>query len=186
MEVEVTEFYTPALVLTRTIKNDSDAQLVIYTKELGKISALIKSVRKPVSKLSGHLVVGRLADVRIIDKGAFQVVDALSRYPRCQQEDIIQFLHFLDVMTPYNQPDGRLWHAVEHIVRACQFAPAVYGHLLVVMGFAPPLGGGKLVCQNCSRAERQVAYFYMPDIMFLCSQCLRDAGAQENEVVKIA
>ncbi|MFA5375062.1 MAG: DNA repair protein RecO [Dehalococcoidia bacterium] len=48
-------YKTEAIVLKRIILGEADKILVLYTPNLGKISAIAKGSRRPKSKLSGHL-----------------------------------------------------------------------------------------------------------------------------------
>ena len=48
-------YKTEAIVLKRIILGEADKILVLYTPNLGKISAIAKGSRRPKSKLAGHL-----------------------------------------------------------------------------------------------------------------------------------
>jgi DNA repair protein RecO (recombination protein O) len=48
-------YQTPAIVIKKTKLGEADRILTLYTPELGKIQGVAKAVRKPKSKLSGHL-----------------------------------------------------------------------------------------------------------------------------------
>ncbi len=48
-------YQTPAIVIKKTKLGEADRILTFYTPELGKIQGVAKAVRKPKSKLSGHL-----------------------------------------------------------------------------------------------------------------------------------
>jgi len=48
-------YQTPAIVIKKTKLGEADRILTLYTPELGKIQGVAKAVRKPRSKLSGHL-----------------------------------------------------------------------------------------------------------------------------------
>jgi DNA repair protein RecO (recombination protein O) len=51
---------TPGIILKRVEYGEADRILTIYTRELGKISAIAKGSRKPTSRKSGHLEVGNI------------------------------------------------------------------------------------------------------------------------------
>jgi recombinational DNA repair protein (RecF pathway) len=183
----MTEHYTPAVVLSRAPRNESDLAVALYTKKLGRVNAVVKGARKITSKLSGHLQPGSLVDARIIDKGSFQLVDVLSRGKLCPPSaDFIRFLNFMDDMTPYTQPDMHLWHILEVVLKRCQPVPSVYRQVLETMGFLGAGPDSTPLCQNCERPDAQVAYFYAPDIMFLCSKCVLDSKVDQDETVPIA
>ncbi len=48
-------YQTPAIVIKKTKLGEADRILTFYTPKLGKIQGVAKAVRKPKSKLSGHL-----------------------------------------------------------------------------------------------------------------------------------
>ena len=74
----MTEYFTKGLIMMRDEKGEFDEAVIVYTKDLGKISATVRSVRRIRSKLSAHLGIGTIANLRIIKKNSFQIVDALS------------------------------------------------------------------------------------------------------------
>ncbi|MDD5710917.1 MAG: recombination protein O N-terminal domain-containing protein [Candidatus Colwellbacteria bacterium] len=180
------ERYTPILVLRRENKGNQDLLFTLYTKDLGKIKAIAKSARKITSKLAGHLTQGRIIKARIIDKGSFQLLDVLSGGGKCTNLEVIKFLHFLDSMTPYNQPDPHLWHIAKEVVGRCQVGPVVYRELLSIMGFVSPFPSVLPACAWCKRRERSPAtLFYTPDLVFLCSNCGAGVKIDEDELFPI-
>jgi len=182
---KVNEYYTPALVLRAIPRNDKDAQFVLYTKELGKIYATAKSVRKITSKLAGHLKIGSLIDARIINRGgSFQLIDALARSAPCKDLGVLRFLSFLDSTIPQREVDQRLWYTVREVTESCRISAPIYRYLLQLMGFAKS-GEETLVCQGCRRGD-QVVYFYPTDIIFLCSNCLLRVRIDINEAVPVS
>jgi DNA repair protein RecO (recombination protein O) len=48
-------YQTPAIIIKKTRLGEADRILTLYTPELGKIQGIAKAVRRPKSKLSGHL-----------------------------------------------------------------------------------------------------------------------------------
>lgn len=179
------ERYTPALTLRKEHKNEKDILYILYTKELGKIMAVAKSARRITSKVAGHLTLGRIAGVRVIDKGSFQLLDALSDSGQCEHPEIIRFLRFLDDMTPYDQPDLHIWHVAAEVIRRCRITPIVYRELLSIMGFAPPRPLALPVCARCKKDQPPIAAFYIPDLVFLCSNCSTDDRIDKNDLVQV-
>ncbi|MFH1694181.1 MAG: recombination protein O N-terminal domain-containing protein [Patescibacteria group bacterium] len=180
------EEYTQAFVLRKDVRNDKDSLYILYTQKLGKVSAIAKSARKVTSKLSGHLSPGRLVDVRLIDKGSFQLLDGLSRGNKCRELEVLRFLNFIESMTPYNQPDSHVWHIAKEVLERCQIEPVVYRELVGVMGFAPIQKGEALTCAKCKKKGAQVNHFYIPDIVLLCSNCVTGVRIDTNDLVKIS
>jgi recombinational DNA repair protein (RecF pathway) len=185
MIVIMAERYTSALVLNRENKNHQDILFTLYTKDLGKIRAIAKSARKITSKLTGHLTQGRVVDIRIIDKGSFQLLDSLSSGDRCTNREVLKLLHFLESMTPYNQPDLHVWHIAKEVVNRCEMGPVVYGELLRVMGFAPSSTSAFPTCARCREKRSRATLFYVPELVFLCSNCGTDVKIDEDDLVEV-
>ena len=156
------EYYTKALVLGRTPRGDIDGTLTLYTKELGRVSAKAKSLRKLTSKLSGHLIPGRLANVRIVEMGGDtkQVVDALSLPSKASQE-FLKFLDFIRQMAPIGMPDLHLWHELERAAIRGTIDKDTYKRIISIMGY----DAKNAICDNCGSVK--IAYFVPRDIMFL-------------------
>lgn len=173
------EYYTKALVLGRAGRGDLDGTLTLYTKELGRVSARVKSLRKLTSKLSGHLTPGRLANVRIVEMGGDtkQVVDALS-LPSKTSLEFLKFLDFIRQMAPIGLPDLHLWHELEQAATNGT-GEGIYKKIISIMGY----DAKNAICDNCSSVK--IAYFVPRDIMFLCSGCLKDSRLKEDEVFSI-
>ncbi len=174
----MTEHYTKAIVLGREPRNEFDETISLYTKKLGKISAISKSIRKITSKLSGHLVKGNLVDVRVLDNDSFQIIDALSDKVASSQE-FFRLLGFIEKMTPYAEPDLSIWYELERACKTQNFGNSTYRKILQASGFDPEFAK----CDNCG--DNKIAYFNPPDIMFLCSECLNKSFINRNEVFAI-
>ncbi|MBI2013313.1 MAG: recombination protein O N-terminal domain-containing protein [Candidatus Colwellbacteria bacterium] len=178
------EYFTRAVVLNRTHKKESDANLVLYTRDFGKISASAKGLLNIHSKLAGHLDVGDIVDVRLTKKENFQVLDALAQKLEVSRE-IMQFLDFIESMTPYHNPDLRLWHAIEFVLTNRLLCSSgippqkVYRRFLEILGLGPKFAK----CADCGKA--QVVYFSATDIMFLCSDAPGKFSINAEKLVKI-
>lgn len=174
------EYYTKALVLGRASRGDLDGTLTLYTKELGRVSAKVKSLRKLTSKLSGHLTPGRLANVRIVEMGGNtkQVVDALS-LPSKTSPEFLKFLDFIRELSPIGMPDLHLWHELEQAAINGAGGKDTYRRIISIMGY----DARNAICDNCGSVK--IAYFVPRDIMFLCSRCLNDSPLKEDEVFSI-
>ena len=179
----MSEYYTEGVILNHVPRNEKDTALTIYTKELGKITAISKSIRKITSKLAGHLRVGSIANLRVIDAGSFQVVDALAISNPIRSAEIFAFLKFIDDMTPQNQSDLRLWYTVREIVESGKISEKVYRYIIELMGFA---SSSEILCKRCRRGGDRVAYFYSADIIFLCTDCILSLPININEAIKIS
>lgn len=174
------EHYTKSLVLHREPKGEVDEVFTLYTRDLGKIHAKAKSIRRITSKLSGHLTPGSFNKIRIIENNGsgFQVIDALSD-GTFKHDELHKFLDFLDKMTPEREPDDELWCYIESIIDLGELRGMEYRRLLEIMGFGPKFAK----CVNCGRKE--IDYFMPSDVIFLCDKSFADLKINEEEVVKI-
>ncbi len=180
------EYYTPALVLGFNPRNDKDAQIILYTKDLGKVHALAKSIRKITSKLAGHLKIGTMTNVRLIDiGGSYQLIDGLALGKPHGGGEQLRLAAFLEEVVPQGQPDVQMWYTVSEIFGRGMITPRIYRYLLQLMGFVR--GGEDVpICQGCKGEESKVVYFYAPDIIFLCSDCLFRVRIDVNETVPVS
>jgi DNA repair protein RecO len=60
------EYHTLAIVVKKELINETDANVVLYTKELGKLEIIAKGVKKLLSKFGGHLEPLNLIEATII------------------------------------------------------------------------------------------------------------------------
>ena len=173
------EHYTEGIVLDRNPRGEMDAIVTLYTKDLGKVSALTKSIRKITSKLSGHLMPGNRVRLRIVERNSVQAIDALSEKPESDMREFLPFLHFLNEVLPHGEADLNLWHRTNGIIEKCNFKPETYRYILELLGFGPD----EAVCGSCG--ENEIAHFSMPDIMFLCSRCRDRSRIPDDEIINI-
>ena len=173
------EHYTEGIVLDRNPRGEMDGSVTIYTKDLGKVTANTKSIRKITSKLSGHLMPGNVVRLRIVENKNIQAIDALSQKSKCDMAELLPFLHFLNEIIPHGEEDKNFWHLINGIIEECHFEPETYRYILGISGF----GTGDGVCGNCKRSE--IAHFSMPDIMFLCTNCVESSRLSTDETIQI-
>ncbi len=179
----MTEYFTEAIVLDRIPRGETDELLTLYTRSLGKITAGTKSSRAPLSKLSGHLNVGRFIRARIIRTSRFQLVDAMSENTDFNSETL-GFVKFIDQMTSGEAPDPHLWQGIEFVIRNKRqpeddYMRKVYRRFLDILGFGPKFAK----CDDCG--DNKIAYFLPSDIIFLCADSLSKRGLNEKEIVCI-
>ena len=72
------EYSTEGVVLDRVSSREADLRVTLYTRDLGKIIAKVKSGRAITSKLAPHLEPLNFVRLRIIEKNGFQVVVQIS------------------------------------------------------------------------------------------------------------
>jgi len=172
------EHYTKALILSQENSGDNDRRIHMFTEELGKVSAKAKSVRKIISKLAGHLEPLSFSDVRLIEKGSFQVVDALSFEKAPKNKENAEFLDFLKDMTFELQPDRMLWAEIKKIFfRKDAEEKIPYRKILKIIGFDPKFARC-YACQN-----KDIAAFSKAEQDFLCEK--HSLKVPRNEIVLI-
>lgn len=174
------EHYTKAIVLAREPKGELDAVVTLYTKDLGKVIAKVKSIRRITSKLSGHLTPGSLAKIRIVERNGngHQLVDALSSKTKVTL-DLLRLLDFVDKITPRGVPDFHLWHEAESAISKNSVTKGIYHRLISIAGY--DIKGAS--CDNCG--SHQIAYFVPHDIIFLCGRCFSGSRLKEDEAFPI-
>lgn len=78
------EHFTSAIVLSRRDVREHDRLVSLYTEHLGKITALARGVRRPTSKMVGHLEPFALISVKMVqsrDSYTISNVETTKRYP---------------------------------------------------------------------------------------------------------
>ena len=64
------EHFTEALVLDKEILGELDYRVFLYTQQLGKIAAKVRSGRRITSKLAPHLEPLNFIQARLIEKNS--------------------------------------------------------------------------------------------------------------------
>lgn len=161
------EHIVHAFVLGRTPHKEHDRTVDLYTKELGRVCALARGLRKITSKLAGHLQPLSFAQVRLVEKNSFQVVDAKERAALPSSPRAVALAEFIRATTAELEPDVRLWY---DLVRAAgelrtkgNFS---YLPLIRDLGFDPRFAS----CEMCG--EKKVKYFSPSNLSFFCAQCV--------------
>lgn len=169
---KMTEYLTEAIVLDKKESGDFDSLVFLYTKDLGKVVARAKSVRKITSKLAGHLEPLNFVRVRLIEKNGFQVVDALApKQKKATKASIENFskslalLQFINEASYELQPDLYFWQEIRKILSNDFDEKITYRHLLKILGFDPKFAD----CHNCH--NKPVDYFHKKDQLFFCGKC---------------
>src|SRR3989344_3683545 len=157
------EFITEAVVLDRQDSGEQDCRVYLYTKEAGKLSCKVESVRKIISKLSGHLQPLNLVTARIVDKNGPQLVDALTIKKSEATPALINNLFLIKDFAAEGEPDFDLW---EFLQKGNLETKA----LLSFFGFDPAFAK----CYSCQNSSPQ--FFFPPDTSFYCRSCV-PAGA---------
>ncbi len=168
------EYFTSAIVLDEENSGEVDKLIYLYTKELGRVTAKAKSIRKITSKLAGHLQPFNFVNVRLVEKNGFQIVDALLVAKIKKSKDLLARLQFIKEITFDIQPDKRFWHAIKKTVQDFEKNKKIsYKNLLEVLGFATDFAR----CNNCD--IRTVSHFHKKEQLFFCRRCALKIPADE-------
>lgn len=174
------EYFTEAFVLDVKESGEFDALITLYTRDFGKLAAKAKSVKKIVSKSTGHLQPLNFVNVRLIEKSGslagkwdFQIIDALTSESCARlKANADSFAKFLNVASFIKeavfdlQPDYHFWLAIKKNMKLdAEGEPIIYRRLLEVLGFDPKFAD----CVACEFKE--VDFFHKNDHCFLCGKC---------------
>ncbi len=163
------EFLTEALVLDVEDSAEFDKFVILYTKELGKVSAKARGARKITSKLTGHLQVLDFTRVRLVEKNGFQVADALTFKKMERSPESLAAVKFVKEMTFELQSDHDLWNLLK---KNKKFSNK---DLLSVLGFNPAFAE----CGVCSAKKPEI--FSKTEQIFLCKRCA--SKVPKNEII---
>ncbi|MEK7147172.1 MAG: recombination protein O N-terminal domain-containing protein [Patescibacteria group bacterium] len=114
--MKMQEYLTDAIVLGQEQVGDLDVLLDFYTENFGRLKAKAISLKKPTSKLAGHLEPLTLSKIRLIEKNSFLVADALtiSRFEqlRSSSRSFEEGLRLIDLFRKFvfeGERDLELW-----------------------------------------------------------------------------
>ena len=82
-----------AIVLATHNVGEADRFCILFTRERGKLTARARSVRKPGSKLGGHLLPLQHLKLQVREGSAGYVVSDAEKYSLWEKSDITAFLH---------------------------------------------------------------------------------------------
>jgi len=160
------EYFTSALVLDTENSAEFDKSIYLYTKDLGKVAAKAKSIRKITSKLAGHLQPLNFVRVRLVEKRGFQITDALTTDKIKPSPEALELLQFIKEMTFDLQPDKNFWSVIKKTFKDLKNNKKFsYQPLLRALGFAPDFSR----CHVCH--SKFVSYFSKTEQVFLCRRC---------------
>lgn len=173
------EFATEAFILGLRNFRENDRSVFLYTKDLGRVEVKVIGGRKILSKLSPHLDVLNLVNVRLIEKSKFTLADAITKNRfLAVREDFkkssaaLNLLFLTNFLAPVLMPDLPFWH---HLSRAFKSGRIHIGSFLKLLGY----DAASAYCESCRRKD--VGYFNLEDQSFLCVRC--SLKFPENKVI---
>jgi len=161
------------IVLRRFNFAEADRILVIYTRERGKVRAIAKGLRRPTSRLAGHLELFSRGDLLLAQGRELDVVSQvqITHAYAGLRTDIDRAAHafviaeLIDAGTPDSNPQPDLYQtlveslsSIEAHVRPDLAALQAQVHLLARLGFRPELQR----CLHCRDDLRPVQSFMYP------------------------
>jgi len=179
-------YQTEAIVIKKTKLGEADRILTFYTPEMGKVQAVAKGVRRPKSKLSGHLellthsmvllVKGRTLDTIIgcqalesflpiksdleLCASALYATEIVNQFGVDRQENRPMFTLLLELMRELCREENR--HGTDALLRYFDI------HLLHAVGYDPQLQE----CVICREAlPPAAAYFSVAAGGAVCPRC---------------
>ncbi len=190
---------TEAIVLRRAELGEADRLLTLYTRDLGKVKALAKGVRKPTSRKAGHL--DQLTHTRVLlaQGRTFAIVaqaEAVHTYPRLR-EDLERFAlasycaELIDRFIYEGESQPGVFHLLRTTLSRLDEHPRPWlavryfeVRLLDHLGFRPQL----FRCVACGQTIRpEPQFFSATQGGILCPRCgsgVRDARPVSVEALK--
>ncbi len=157
--VKVIEYCTEALVLDKEVVGEEDARVFLFTRDLGLIAALAKSVKKITSKLNSHLEPLSLVSVRLVNKNSWRVADAL-RIGRLSDGQL-GALRLIKYLSPEVQPDSGVWNLISR-------GELSENGILIAAGFDPKFAS----CQSCGGVNN--LSFSLKNLEYFCQNCFNE------------
>ncbi len=171
----MSEYVTKAVVLGFKDSKEHDKIFDFYTEDLGRVRVRAPGGRKIVSKLSPHLDICNLATVKIVEKNALTLTDAvveddfkISKGKEGFFAKALRAVNVLRTISPEAVPDPALWNFLVDSLRSGTFD---FVALISVLGYDPRHAS----CAWCGTAD--IAFFNEGSQEFLCEPC----GSKINE-----
>jgi DNA repair protein RecO (recombination protein O) len=170
---------TEAVILSTSDVFDVDRLLLLFTREIGKVRARARGVRKPTSRLTGHLLVYLPTQLELVQTGDFYLVTQAtiiqhesSTYP----SDPIRFLHQAGIIAeaigrlfidgdPHPELFDGLVYTLDRVRMLCEgsdngmsglVVAELLMKLLVELGYSPQLH--ECVVTGAQLAEGKIAW----------------------------
>lgn len=175
----MSEYVTQAIVLGFRESREHDKIFDFYTEDFGRIRVRAPGGRKIVSKLSPHLDVGNLATVKIVEKNALTLTDAIMKddfrsskekkdfFPR-----VLRAASLLRTLAPEAVPDPDLWNL---LLESLQSGIVDFVAILSVLGYDPRHAS----CVVCGNGD--ISFFDEMNQEFVCDSC--SSKMKENNLL---
>ena len=179
-----------AVVLRRWDFGEADRILALYTRQCGKLRAVAKGVRRPTSRLAGHLelfarsslLLARGRDLDIVTQA--EVIDPYSGLRRDERRIGMAgyVAELVDALTRENDPQPLVYELLTETLHGIAHQPEPFFvlrryelRLLAALGYQPELHR----CVGCGRPLEPITNRFAPHLGGLtCPECgTRDPAA---------
>lgn len=168
---------TRALLLSIREGRVPDVQVILFSRELGKLRVRAPGVKKPNSRIASKLAVGNEVEVNLV----------LRRTPIYTSSEVlfhcelpqVPFAHFLceatDLLTAWQLPDVALYAGLKKALRLLSTKPpwevciGYLAYLLKLQGYEPKLNR----CGKCHKPAQELERAYLMERELFCGACAR-------------
>lgn len=172
---------TDTIILRTRNYNDADQLLTIFTQKAGKLTAIVKGVKKPKSKLRGGVQVFSHTNLSLyLGKSLATVTQAATINTFASlREDLLRMAYasylteLLDSLTPENEADTRLFVLILkglHLLSVEDpwlITKVMEARLLTATGYQPQLE----TCVNCGGKTELSGLFVIEQGGIICTNC---------------
>lgn len=189
-------YKTCGIILKRMNLGEADRILTIFAQNHGKIKAIAKAVRKPLSKLAGNLELFCL-DKFLIAKGRNLDTIAEVENIKCYfplrsnllaTHSAYYLAEIVDKMTPENQPHPKIFELLEQVLENLSnqknqlLIPYFEINFLSEAGFKPEL----YQCLACNKKILpEYNYFSFSSGGLVCGKCQSNDQKISNQTIKV-
>jgi DNA repair protein RecO (recombination protein O) len=180
---------TDSIVLSKMDYGDSSKIVSLYTKEYGKISAIIKGARRSKSKIGRIVDILNYIQVVIYNKDSREIqlitqADLISYFPQIKN-DLVKFkyasiiLELIQSLTPVGESNEKIFRGVVKILNLIENSNGQSGVLLLkfILFFIKEIGF-ELQLGKCSCCGKDLSsyrnYYYNFEKGIMCEDCSKD------------
>jgi len=185
---------TNAIVLRARNYSEADQLLTLYTEKAGKLTAIVKGVKKPKSRLRGGVQVFSHTNLALYQGKNLATVtqaEVINTFASLR-EDLLRMSYasylaeFVEAITLEGEPDPGLFALVlmgQHLLSVEEpwlVARVMEARLLMKLGYQPQLDS----CVNCGK-KSDMSYLLAPQLGgIICSACSKKST--NTNIVKIS
>lgn len=188
-------FKTRGIIIKRSHFGEADRLVTIFSDKHGKIRMIAKGVRKPLSRLAGHIELFCLTDFLIAEGRNLDIVaDAqtikcyLGLRNRLESTKVAYYLaEIIDKMTGEEEPHPKIFALLEEVLenlngeKATLMLPYFIFNFLAELGYEPEL----YKCLECGlRPDLKRNFFSYQEGGLLCLKCHQQDSPISEKAIK--